>query len=116
MILPWGATEAQNYHLPYGTDNYEADYIAAEAARKASAEVEGICVLPTMPFGVNTAQTDISLDINLHPPTQLAVLSDILEVLNRQRIRKFMVLNGHGDNDFKTLLRELGVRYPKMFL
>lgn len=27
-ILPWGATEAHNYHLPYGTDNIEADKIA----------------------------------------------------------------------------------------
>ena len=22
-VLPWGATEAHNYHLPYGTDNYQ---------------------------------------------------------------------------------------------
>lgn len=116
VILPWGATEAHNYHLPYGTDNFEADYIAAEAARKASEQTQGICVLPTLPFGVNTGQTDILLDINLHPSTQLAILSDILEVLNRQGIRKFMVLNSHGGNDFKTLLRELGVRYAKMFL
>ena len=21
-VLPWGATEAHNLHLPYGTDNY----------------------------------------------------------------------------------------------
>ena len=21
-VLPWGATEAHNYHLPYGTDNF----------------------------------------------------------------------------------------------
>ena len=34
-ILPWGATEAHNYHLPYGTDVYEADHIAAESARIA---------------------------------------------------------------------------------
>ncbi len=34
-VLPWGATEAHNYHLPYGTDVYEADAIAAEGARKA---------------------------------------------------------------------------------
>jgi len=27
-VLPWGATEAHNYHLPYGTDVYEADAIA----------------------------------------------------------------------------------------
>ena len=31
-VLPWGATEAHNYHLPYATDNIQCDYIAAEAA------------------------------------------------------------------------------------
>lgn len=116
VVLPWGATEAHNYHLPYGTDNYEADYIAAAAAEKATAQEKNICVLPTVPFGVNTGQTDILLDINLHPSTQMAILGDILEVLNRQGIKKFMVLNSHGGNDFKTLLRELGVRFPDMFL
>src|SRR5205809_766641 len=34
-VLPWGATEAHNTHLPYGTDNFECDHIAAEAARLA---------------------------------------------------------------------------------
>jgi creatinine amidohydrolase len=34
-ILPWGATEAHNYHLPYGTDIIEADHVAAESARTA---------------------------------------------------------------------------------
>jgi creatinine amidohydrolase len=34
VVLPWGATEAHNYHLPYGTDNYQCDHIAAEAARR----------------------------------------------------------------------------------
>ena len=32
-ILPWGATEAHNYHLPYATDNYQCDYVAAESAK-----------------------------------------------------------------------------------
>ena len=34
-VLPWGATEAHNFHLPYATDNIEADHISAEAARIA---------------------------------------------------------------------------------
>ena len=34
-ILPWGATEAHNYHLPYGTDVIECDRVAAESARIA---------------------------------------------------------------------------------
>ena len=34
-VLPWGATEPHNYHLPYGTDNLQCDYVAAEAGRIA---------------------------------------------------------------------------------
>ena len=44
-VLPWGATEAHNYHLPYGTDVYEGDAIAAESARIAwEKEGEGCSV------------------------------------------------------------------------
>jgi len=115
-ILPWAATEAHNYHLPYGTDIIEADFIAAAAAKIAWERGNKIIVLPTIPFGVNTGQADITLDINIYPSTQLAILSDIIEVLNRQGIYKLLILNSHGGNDFKTLLRELGLKYPKMFL
>lgn len=116
VILPWGATEAHNYHLPYATDNYQVDKIAAESAKKAWEMDASVIVLPCIPFGVNTGQTDIRLDINMHPSTQMAVLHDVIEVLNRQNITKLLVLNGHGGNDFKTILRELGVKFPKMFL
>lgn len=115
-VLPWGATEAHNYHLPYATDIIEADHIAAESARIAWEKGAKVVVLPTIPFGVNTGQSDIYLDINLNPSTQLAILSDIIEVLNRQGIYKLLVFNSHGGNDFKTMLRELGLKYPKMFL
>lgn len=115
-VLPWGATEAHNYHLPYATDNYEADLIAAGSAKIAWEAGAKVIVLPTIPFGVNTGQTDILLDINLNPSTQLVILSDIIEVLNRQGIHKLLILNSHGGNDFKAILRELGVKFPKMFL
>lgn len=116
VILPWGATEAHNYHMPYATDVIEADHIAAEAARLAWEQGAKVIVLPTVPFGVNTGQTDILLDINLYPSTQKAILNDIIEVLDRQGIRKLVILNSHGGNDFKTMIRELGVKYPKMLL
>ncbi|MFN8256340.1 MAG: creatininase family protein [Bacteroidales bacterium] len=115
-ILPWGATEAHNYHLPYGSDNIENEHIAKESARLAWEKGARFVVLPGIPFGVNTGQHDIKLDINLNPSTQMAILVDILTVLNRQGIYKFMILNGHGGNDFKQMLRELGLRFPKMFL
>ncbi len=115
-VLPWGATEAHNYHMPYGTDVFEANHIGAEAAKIAWEKGAKLVVLPTVPFGVNTGQSDIRLDINLNPSTQAAILGDIIEVLNRQGIFKLIILNSHGGNDFKTMLRELGLRYPAMFL
>ena len=115
-ILPWGATEAHNYHLPYATDNIQADHLVAESVRLAHEKGGKVIVLPTIPFGVNTGQSDIYLDINLNPSTQLAMLNDIVAVLNRQGIYKLLIFNGHGGNNFKPLVRELGLRFPKMFI
>lgn len=115
-VLPWGATEAHNYHLPYGTDVIEAEQVAAEAARVAWDEGAKVIVLPTIPFGVNTGQFDVKLDMNMNPSTQMAVLRDVVEVLNRQSIHKLIILNSHGGNDFKTMIRELGLKFPNMFL
>ena len=115
-ILPWGATEAHNYHLPYGTDNIEAEHISAEAARIAWAKGAKVIVLPNIPFGVNTGQADIKFDINIYPSTQLAILTDIAENLNRHGIQKLVILNSHGGNDFRTIIRELGAKYPNMFI
>lgn len=115
-VLPWGATEAHNFHLPYATDNYQIEAIAAEAGKLASEAGAKVVILPNIPFGVNSGQPDIRLDMNLNPSTQLAILADIIEVLNRQGIHKLIVLNGHGGNNFKPLLRELGLKFPEMFL
>lgn len=115
-VLPWGATEAHNYHLPYATDNYEADALAAESARIAHEKGGKVVVLPTVPFGVNTGQSDIYLDINLNPSTQFAILCDIVDVLNRQGIFKLLLFNSHGGNNFKSIVRELGLKFPKMFI
>ncbi len=115
-VQPWGACEAHNYHLPYGTDIIEAEEIAAESARLAWEKGAKVIVLPAIPFGVNTGQFDVRLDMNMNSSTQLAVLRDVVDVLNRQGIYKLIILNSHGGNDFKAMIRELGLQYPKMFL
>lgn len=115
-ILPWGATEAHNYHLPYSSDVIESENIAAAAAEIAHKQGEKIIVLPTVPFGVNTGQADIKLDLNINPSTQAAIVNDIVEVLNRQKIYKLVIMNSHGGNDFKPILREVGLKFPKMFM
>lgn len=112
-ILPWGATEAHNYHLPYGTDSYEAAHVAAESAKKAWNAGARVVVLPAIPFGVNTGQLDIRLCINMNPSTQAAVLADVAHSLETQGIPKLVILNGHGGNDFRQMIREL---QPKLQL
>jgi creatinine amidohydrolase len=106
-ILPWGATEAHNYHLPYATDNIESEAIAIESARLAWERGARVIVLPTIPFGVNTGQRDIRLCINMNPSTQAAVLRDVARSVAESGVGKLVVLNGHGGNDFKQMIREL---------
>jgi len=115
-VLPWGATEAHNYHLPYATDVIECDNVAAESARIAWERGARVAVLPTVPFGVQTGQLDIALCINVNPSTQLAILEDVAHALAGQGIRKLVVLNGHGGNDFRAMIRDLQPRVPDLFL
>ena len=114
-VLPWGATEAHNYHLPYGTDNVQAEQVAIRAAKLAWDRGARVVVLPTVPFGVNTTQLDIKLCLNMNPSTQLALLSDLVASLDGQGIRKLVILNGHGGNDFRQIIRELQPR-TRVFL
>jgi creatinine amidohydrolase len=114
-VLPWGATEPHNYHLPYGADIIESDHIAAESARIAKGKGGRVVVLPTVPFGVNTGQLDIPLTVNMNPSTQMAVLRDVASSLQHQGIPKLVILNGHGGNDFRQMIRELRPHF-KIFL
>ncbi|HEV8214298.1 MAG TPA: creatininase family protein, partial [Gemmatimonadaceae bacterium] len=106
-VLPWGATEAHNYHLPYATDNIQAEQVAIRAAANAWTRGARVVVLPTIPFGVNTTQLDIKLTINVNPSTQLALLNDIVWSLEGQGVHKLVIVNGHGGNDFRQMIREL---------
>jgi len=115
-VLPWGATEAHNLHLPYSADIIEGEKIAAGAAKVAWDKGAKVIVLPVIPYGVNTGQRDIRFDINMNPSTQASVLKDIVDVLNHHGIRKLLIMNSHGGNDFRPFIRELGVQYPKMFI
>ena len=85
-VLPWGATEVHNYHLPYGTDNYESTFFAIESARKAWEQNAKVMSLPVVPFGINTGQMDIPFVLNIYPSTQSAILEDVVESLSENDI------------------------------
>ena len=116
-LLPWGATEPHNLHLPYGTDTLETTRIAEEAAAKAWQEGCFVMVLPTIPLGVqNPGQIELPFCLHTRPSTQFRILSDVIHDLYGQGIHKIVLLNGHGGNDFKSFIRELQPDYPGMFI
>jgi creatinine amidohydrolase len=115
-VLPWGATEAHNYHMPYGTDNYQVDHIACSSAEKAWEKGHKVIVLPNIPFGVNTGQLDVPFCINMNPSTQMAILNDVCDVLGRHGVTKLVILNGHGANNFVAMIRELAGKFPSLFV
>ena len=116
-VLPWGATEPHNYHMPYGTDSLETAHIAADAAKKAWEKGARIMVLPVIPLGVqNMGQIELPFCLHTRPSTQKIIFEDILTALNGQGIKKIVLLNGHGGNDFKPLIRELQPQFPELFI
>jgi creatinine amidohydrolase len=114
-VLPWGATEPHNLHLPYGTDIIETDRIGREVARLATERGARVILLPTVPFGANAGQIDIPLTINMNPSTQLALLRDVVQSLERHGVPRLVILNGHGGNDFRQMIREISLT-SKIFL
>jgi creatinine amidohydrolase len=110
-LLPWGATEAHNRHLPYGTDVIEATTLAERAAELAYGRGARVAVLPTIPFGNNEQQLDQACTISFTTSTALAVLGDVARSLVRQRIDRLIILNAHGGNQFQPLVRDVGSRH-----
>jgi creatinine amidohydrolase len=106
-ILPWGATEAHNRHLPYATDTLQSEAVALEGARLAWERGARVIALPAVPFGVQTGQRELPLCLNLNPSSQAQLLRDLAESVAGSGIRKLVILNGHGGNDFKQMIREL---------
>src|SRR5690606_10736371 len=106
-VLPLGATEPHNLHLPYGTDVMEADIIGERICEAAHAQGAKVVLLPTMPYGTETNLRQFPLAMNVNPSTLSLVIRDLIESLAASSIRKVVLLNSHGGNDLKPVLREL---------
>lgn len=106
-LLPWGATEAHNYHLPYATDVIEGEAFAAQAAAEARRRGAKPIVLPAVPFGNDAQQLDQVATCHLSSETAFLLLRDVVRSMSLQGIDKVVILNSHGGNDFKPWVRDL---------
>ena len=116
-VMPFGATEPHNLHLPYSTDTLEATIVGQHICQAAHDKGAKVVLLPTIPFGTETNMSEFPLAMNLNPSTITVIVADLLESLVNSGIRKVVILNSHGGNGFKPILRELtGVTDAHLFL
>ncbi len=106
-VLPTGAIEAHNRHLPEGQDFLHASHVARESCRRAWSRSESVICLPALPFGVDCNQLAFPLAIHVSQATLDAMVREIIVSLRHHGIRKIVLLNGHGGNDFVPLVRQI---------
>ncbi|MDX9752581.1 MAG: creatininase family protein [bacterium] len=105
-VLPIGATEPHNLHLPYGTDAVCAERIGELICEKAYSLGANVCLLPCLPYGVDSNLMKFPMTMSLNPSTVDIIIRDIIVSLEAHGIKKLVILNGHGGNTFKQALRE----------
>ena len=64
-------------------------------------------LLPALPYGTETNQMRFPMAMNLNPTTLARVITDLVDSLAAHGIMRCLILNGHGGNDLKWVLREL---------
>jgi creatinine amidohydrolase len=106
-VIPVGATEAHNLHLPEGQDLFMVDAIARESCRLAWRKRPRVICLPAVPYGVDCNLMDFPLTMHVRQATLDALLRDLIESLRRHGIRKVVIFNGHGGNDFLPFVRQV---------
>ena len=116
-VLPIGATEPHNLHLPYGTDSLMGTGIGERICEAAWQRGARVMLLPTIPYGTETNQREFPFSMNVNPSTMYRLVTDLVESLVYQGIKKIVLLNSHGGNEFKGYLREMfGKTEAKLFL
>jgi len=107
IVLPLGSTEQHGY-LSLETDNILAERVSVEAA-----EPLGLLVLPVLPYGLTPAFAAYPGSPSLRFETYAALLRDLLDSLDGQGFRRFLLVNGHGGNvPAAALVREWAMAHP----
>lgn len=109
-ILPVGSTEAHGMHVPYGSDTLHSTIVSERICERAWEQGARPILLPTIPYGVQGNTRNFPLTINVRQQHIDSIITDIIESLEFHKIFKLIIVNGHGGNDFKPLLRDI---YPR---
>jgi len=106
-VLPIGAIEPHNLHLPYGQDLFHAGHVARASCAAAWKRTPAVLCLPPLPYGVDCNLMGFPLTVSVTQATLDRLVREIIGSLRAHGLRKFVLLNGHGGNDFTPLARQV---------
>jgi creatinine amidohydrolase len=106
-VLPLGAIEPHNEHLPYGQDFLHTTHLARACCRRAWDRCQSVLCLPGLPYGVDCNLMGFPLTMTVTQATLDAMIRELIGSLRHHGIRKIVLFNGHGGNDFVPLMRQV---------
>ena len=106
-VLGASAIEAHNYHLPEGQDFLHTDAIVKKVTKIAWDKTKSVICLPTLPYGVDCNLMEFPLTIHVRQSTLDLMITEIVSSLKHHGIKKILLINGHGGNDFSALIRQI---------
>jgi len=106
-VLPVAAIEPHNLHLPQGHDFLHTTYISRRSCQLAWEQTQSVICMPGLPYGVDCNLMGFPLAIHVSQATLDAMVREIIESLAAHGIRKVLLLNGHGGNEFVALIRQI---------
>lgn len=92
-VLPIGSFEQHGPHLPLATDTLIAVAVADGISRRYQA-----LQLPPLTFSCSHEHADFAGTVSVSATTLAAIVNDIARSLERQAIRRLLIVNGHGGN------------------
>ncbi|MBU0637635.1 MAG: creatininase family protein [Planctomycetes bacterium] len=111
-VVPVGAIEAHNFHLPEGQDLRHTTHVARRCCELAWQQGGKVICLPTIPYGVDCNLAEFPLTIHVSQATLDAMVREIVTSLCGHGIHKIVIVNGHGGNDFVPLVRQIQSDLP----
>ena len=112
-VLPTGSNEGHGPHLPLRVDAATATHVSVEAARRLYPRV---LVAPSLAVGHSPQHLEFPGSMTLRVETQIRVLTDYCRSLMNYGLRRFAIVNGHGNNmavnaqAARRIAEELGVK------
>ena len=88
-------------------DVIQSEYVAQKCCEQAWEKCQSVICLPAVPFGVDPNLMAFPLTIHVSQKALDAYVTEIIQSLRKHGIRKVVIVNGHGGNDFKALTRQL---------